>query len=718
MSLLTTAIVTADPSDPFSRENRAKPKLSKPSVFLGKIVDFSVTADPPKAKPGEIVRLTITGKPKPGYYTYPLTKLATGQAVGKLSRLSYEGHLELQPLWPVTESQPQFVINDLKDIELEHKKEFTWSQDFYVSPDAKPGVKQFDVFIRLQVCDKGGCFGPDLYPPFEATIEVMPGSPVAPTKEVSVRLEAKQPDVIVEAPPADLVAAATAAKTAAPSKATASKNDAPGKADTRKDAGTSDPRKDFWGLMGAAFVGAFLMLLTPCVFPMIPITVNFFLKQSEKEHHNPLLMASVYSGTIIFLLTIVMLALGSVVIELANDPWFNLILGCVLILFALSLFGMFELDISFLARFTSRQEGQGGMIGAIFMAMTFTITSFTCTGPFLGVMLAPVAGIQPPLLHLVLAALVYSTTFAAPFFFLALFPSILKTLPKSGSWLNSIKVTMGFLELGAALKFLSNTDYALFPGDPRLFTYDAVLCAWIALSFACGLYLIGVFRLPHDDPTEHIGALRMMIATIFFGLTIYLTPALYGSRLRGVVGENVMAFLPPRVGETSGFAAAGHGLSWPLHYEKVWQEAKAENKLIFMDFTGVNCVNCRYNEESIFSRPEVTAELKKYARVSLYTDNVPDRTLSAAQAKELADRHARWRDTLADPTNPTYVIFKPDPDQPFDEEGNPKGTKIDVDKGRIFSVDNFLTFLREPLKNHVAVSPRPASTEQVTARVE
>src|SRR5262249_509181 len=216
--------------------------------------------------------------------------------------------------------------------------------------------------------------------------------------------------------------------------------------------------------------GAFLMLLTPCVFPMIPITVNFFLKQSEKEHHRPLAVASVYSGTIIVLLTLVMLVLGTVVIKLANDPWFNLALGGVLIYVALSLFGMYEIELpAGLARFTSAREGQGGFAGAVFMAMTFTITSFTCTGPFLGALLAPVAGLQPPKLHLVLAALVYSATFAAPFFLLALFPAMLRKLPKSGGWLNAIKVTMGFLEIGAALKFLSNTDMAWSPGDPRLF---------------------------------------------------------------------------------------------------------------------------------------------------------------------------------------------------------------------------------------------------------
>ena len=452
-----------------------------------------------------------------------------------------------------------------------------------------------------------------------------------------------------------------------------------------------------WGLLGAAFGGAFFMLLTPCVFPMIPITVNFFLKQSEKEHHNPLGMASVYSGTIIILLTTVMLALGRLVIELADDPWFNLALGGLLIVFALSLFGMFELELpSFLARYTSAREGQGGFWGTVFMALTFTITSFTCTGPFLGVMLAPIAGIKPPVIYLVLAALVYSTTFAAPFFMLALFPSMLKKLPKSGGWLIVVKVVMGFLEIGAALKFLANTDLVFNPGNPRLFNFDTVLCAWIALSFACGLYLIGVFRLPHDDPTQCIGVPRMLFATIFFGLTVYLSPALFGMRLTGIVGENVIAVLPKRFGDAHGIAigsSRGGALAWHLHYEDAWQEAVKNHKLILIDFTGITCTNCRGNEENVFPRPEVAAAMTEYVRVQLYTDQDVDSKLSYAQNKEQAHRNARWRDKLADPSNPTYVIFRPDGDRPFDAEDNLQGKALGIERGTIFDVPAFVNFL-------------------------
>jgi thiol:disulfide interchange protein DsbD len=374
---------------------------------------------------------------------------------------------------------------------------------------------------------------------------------------------------------------------------------------------------------------------------------------------------------------------------------------------------MYEIELpSGLARFTSAREGQGGFLGAIFMAVTFTITSFTCTGPFLGAMLAPVAGIRPPVHYLVLAALVYSTTFAAPFFVLALFPAMMKKLPKSGGWLNAIKVTMGFLELGAALKFLANTDLAWFPGNPRVFNYDTVLCAWIALSLACGLYLFGFFRLPHDDKVEHIGALRMVIGTIFLGLAFYMLPALYGGKPHGIIGENLIAFLPPRL--TDGAERNGNGggkdeLAWHLDYIEGWKQAKSDNKLIFIDFTGITCTNCRDNEENVFPRPAVQEGLKNYVRVRLYTDSVPDRRLSASEAKEQAARNDRWKDAIADPTNPTYIVFDPDRNEPFTREGLLNGKVVGKRNGKIHDLADFVGFLKDSQRAGVV---RSAPDEQ------
>jgi thiol:disulfide interchange protein DsbD len=322
-------------------------------------------------------------------------------------------------------------------------------------------------------------------------------------------------------------------------------------------------------------------------------------------------------------------------------------------------------------------------------------------------MLGSVAGVKPPMINLILAALVYSITFAAPFFVLALFPSLLRQLPNSGSWLNSVKVTMGFLELGAALKFLSNADFALFPGNPQLFNYDTVLASWIGLSVFCSLYLLGLFRLPHDDKVETIGVIRMMIAGGFLVLAIYLAPAMLGLHPAGIVGDSAIAFLPIRTGhDNESIGGGGSGGGTPGHkdfyldYEDAYKDAIKNNKLVFIDFTGVNCSNCRYNEKSVFPLPDVHGEMKNMVKVALYTDTVPNPKLSPSEAAAQATRNLQWQLALTDNdvTRPYYLVIKPAPDAAL-ENGIPKGTVLGKAKGTIkigeqFDVPTFVRILQ------------------------
>jgi thiol:disulfide interchange protein DsbD len=288
---------------------------------------------------------------------------------------------------------------------------------------------------------------------------------------------------------------------------------------------------------------------------MIPITVSYFLKQSEKEHHRPLTMAGVYCGTIVVVLTAAAILLLSFFRQLSINPLMNFGLGALFIFFSLSLFGMYEIELpSGLARFTSAREGQGGLVGTMFMALTFTIISFACVAPFLGGFggTAATAGLR--WWELILGGLAFSVTFASPFFVLALFPTLLKKMPKSGSWLNSVKVVMGFLELAAAFKFLRMGEIVASSGPPTFFTYDFVLGLYVALSLLCGLYLLGVFRLPHDTPAEHLGVPRLMYSLAFLALGFYLLPGLflYGNegdkqRPTGTIYAWVDSFLLPEV---------------------------------------------------------------------------------------------------------------------------------------------------------------------------
>jgi thiol:disulfide interchange protein len=685
---LLPAVLHADPSDPFDPANKA-PVLSIKTQSLLPLIDFELKVVPAKAKRGEVVRVTLSGKTKKGFHTYPITQRTNQQDPSDIT-VKYSGVEGIKPLWPIEESPPELAVSTDGKVVLEHGEPFTWTQDLLIDPQAKPGQYELTVTIEnVQVCNERTCSPPAPYRPLYAPLEILDGDAVAPPRAVADRPQ-DAPAVKVITPTQKEIADLRA-KMPGPGPI----NDLPGR--------TGDAT-NLWSFLWFASLSAFLMLLTPCVFPMIPITVNFFIKQSEKEHHNPLMMASVYAGTIIVLLTTIMLALGSVVIDLANNTYFNLGLGVVLIFFALSLFGMYEIELPrFLARFTSSREGKGGLIGTVFMAMTFTITSFTCTGPFLGLMLSSVAGVKPPMFNLALGAIVYSATFAAPFFVLALFPSMLKKIPKSGSWLNSVKVTMGFLELGAALKFLSNADFAFFPGDPQVFNYDTVLAAWIALSISCSLYLLGLFRLPHDDRAESIGVIRMLIAVAFLGLAVYLAPAMFGLHPAGVVGDNVVAFLPirtghdgdaPGIGGRPGTPESDHR-DWYMDYEDAWKDAVENNKAIFIDFTGTNCSNCRYNEQNIFPLPPVKQELSRLVKLSLYTDTVPNRKLSAKESKEQGNRNQNWQSVLVgkDLALPTYVVFQPARDSAF-ENGVPKGRIVGKTEGAIRDVPAFVRVLQ------------------------
>jgi thiol:disulfide interchange protein DsbD len=676
-------------------------KISAKQKKIRELVSFEVI-NPKPTPPGGVATFTIKGKLPSGYHTFPITKLGKGQ--DQRTEIAFEPSAELRPLWPIIEKTPAFHKEPSGDILMELQDGFTWTQDVYVQPGAKPGEKTLQVNLNLQACNEKGCYGPADYPePVLVKVTVQDAPPVPLDSETKKRLEITKPPSPEEVPvPKELSSDNQKPKAGAQAPGNSNDKTSPTGTTATDNTAGRNVNTTLLGLIGSAFLGAILMLLTPCVFPMIPITVNFFLKQSEKEHHNPLPTALVYSGTIVVLLTAAMLTLGTIVIFLANDPIFNLILGAALIFFALSLFGMYEIELpSGLARFTSSREGQGGYIGAVFMALTFTITSFTCTGPFLGAMMGPIAALKPPPLYLVLAALVYSVTFAAPFFLLALFPTLLKALPKSGGWLNAIKVTMGFLELGAALKFLSNTDIAFFPGDPKFFNYDTVLCAWIALCIACGLYLFGLFRLPHDDRAEHIGVVRMLFASIFLGLALYMFPLLRGDKPAGAVAEALISFLPPNLREVpSGATAKGGELPWHRDYLVAWNQAIKEGKLIFIDFTGVYCTNCRYNEKNVFPKPEVVSQLKNYVRVQLFVDTVPDRTLSPGEARAQALRHEEWRDRFTgdNATNPTYMIFLPDPKSAFTDDGMIKGVPVSINtEGAIYNVASFVDFLKKPL---------------------
>jgi len=352
----------------------------------------------------------------------------------------------------------------------------------------------------------------------------------------------------------------------------------------------------------------FLALLTPCVFPMIPITISFFMHRSENTNSSPVKSATVYMLGIVLTFTFLgmMLAIllgASGANQLAANPIVNMFIAFLFIYFAMSLFGFYEIEIpESLRRLSLQKENSEGYVGILFMALTFTLTSFTCTVQFMGLIL--VAASQGEWFWPIIGMLIFSLAFASPFFFLALFPHYLTKLPQSGGWLNSVKVVMGFLELAAAFKFISNTDLVW---NWNIFTYEVVLYLWALIMLLTGLYIFGLIKFKNDSPvTFSIQRSLFALAFIFFGT--YLAAGNHGYDING----NIKSYLPPKKYQSN--------LVWNNNLDDAFIIAAEQNKNIFIDFTGVTCTNCRWMETNIFSINSVEDLMSEYVLVSLYTD--------------------------------------------------------------------------------------------------
>jgi thiol:disulfide interchange protein DsbD len=713
--LLILSAVPARPQvdDPFAITKKLGDKTSGKRPATADRIDFEVTLNPKQVRRGETFRLTMKGLPKPGFHTYPLTMRADNpnQDPIQLSQLKFESTPGLKPLWPIEESPPQRVKESSLGTLLEHGDEFTWSQDILVLPDALPGPTKLNFTISLQVCDEKSCIPGDHQ--FSESF-VITGDPVVPlSTTLKDRLNQPRPAVkvvSVSKKPPDTIPQITATENkAAPGSAK------PANTNSEVAAQIKAPQSVDMGLLAFILQGILwggISVITPCVFPMIPITVSFFLKQSEKEQHRPMTTAFVYCGTIVFVLTIAAVAFLSFFQWLSATPWLNFGVGALFIFFALSLFGMYEIELpSGLARFTSAREGKGGLVGTMFMALTFTIISFACVAPFLGGFGGTADVSQLTLLHRLLGGVAFAGTFATPFFVLALFPTLLKKMPKSGNWLNSVKVVMGFLELAAALKFLRTGELALLP-QPQFLTYDFVLGLYVALSILCGLYLLNLYRLPHDTPSEHLGVMQLMFSLAFLGLGLYLMPGLFkdgtsgkSQRPSGVVFAWLDSFLLPDPSEAvaGGVEAPGRvqELPWVGTLNEGIEDALKRQRLVFVDFTGVTCTNCSLNERNVFPKPRIKELLAQYSLVQLYTDKVPNKYYSQEQQAQFGFDTSQQRADAAENLKfqheqfnsvqrPLYVILKPLPGAKFELLAR-------YDEGKINDESAFARFLSQPL---------------------
>ena len=403
---------------------------------------------------------------------------------------------------------------------------------------------------------------------------------------------------------------------------------------------SSSSKKGLWGIFFIAFFSGFAALLTPCVFPMIPMTVSFFTKQSKTK------AAGVKNAIIYGLSIIVIYVLLGVLVSLIFGPdalnalstnvWFNIAFFLLLLIFAASFLGAFEIMLpNSWANKVDSQADRGGLIGIFFMALALAIVSFSCTGPIVGTLLVEAAAggsqVGP-----IVGMLGFSLAIALPFALFAAFPGWLNSLPKSGGWLNTVKVVLGFLELALAFKFLSNADLVL---DLHLFEREVFISIWIAIFGALAFYLFGKIQLPHDSPLTHISVGRLSLGLVVLSFTIYMIPGLWGAPL-----NLISAFPPPQHYSESpygvGFAKTGGSSSAHVEvpegahlmaphdilafndYYKGVAYAKKVGKPVMIDFTGKACVNCRKMEQNVWVKPQVLEKLKNdVVLISLYVDD-------------------------------------------------------------------------------------------------
>ncbi|MGQ1908590.1 cytochrome c biogenesis protein CcdA [Marinifilum sp. RC60d5] len=400
-----------------------------------------------------------------------------------------------------------------------------------------------------------------------------------------------------------------------------------------------------WTLFIAAFAFGLIALLTPCVFPMIPMTVSFFMHSSEnrrKAIFNAIFYGISIIGIYTIIGTVVAITLGADFANWLSTHWVpNVLFFAVFIIFAFSFFGMFEITMpSWLVNKSVANEDKGGVAGSFFMAFTLVLVSFSCTGPIVGSILVQSAGGE--VLEPIIGMLGFSLAFALPFTLFAIFPSWLNNLPKSGGWLNSVKVVLGFIELALGLKFLSIADQTYHWG---ILDREIYLGLWIVIFTLLGFYLLGKLKFSHDSDVKFISVPRLMFAIVSFSFVVYMIPGMFGAPLKALSG-----YLPPQstqdfdiaaiVRDQSGASfkneAQGiceepkygdklhlpHGLHGYFDFEQGLACAKKQNKPIFIDFTGHGCVNCREMEASVWSDARVQKILREdYVIIALYVDD-------------------------------------------------------------------------------------------------
>ena len=573
------------------------PVLAAPAFPQKDLVKWQLSLEPAAAAPGAAVLGRLEARIDPGWHMYSLTPVKGANIPTTIKLADTPAISDYKVFQPTPKRAQDPSFNKILET---YEGSAVFLVKLQLKADAPPGKTEITLKPRYQVCDATHCI-PPVTKTVAAVLAIDSAAPVSAAASI---------------PPG--YAEPVAAAPVDPAAAAASQDLAP--------------------FLAAAFGFGLLAIFTPCVFPMIPITVSFFLKQ---QSGSTLAQALVFCLGIVFLFSGLGLAATAIlgpfgVVQLGSNPWVNGFIALVFLAFGLSLLGAFELTIpsGILTRLDKASQ-QGGILGTLLMGLTFSLTSFACVGPFVGPLLA--ASVQGGRTRPVLGMIFFSSGLATPFFLLAMFPSYLKRLPKSGGWLARVKVVMGFVILAAMLKYLSSLDQVL---QWNLLTRERFLAAWIVLFAMAGLYLLGFVRLEGIKPDEPMGLGRLLTGMAFLIFSISLIPGMFDKRLGELDGYIPVA------------AASESKLVWLKNqYREALAKAKAEGKLVFVNFTGYACTNCHWMKANMFTRPEIEAAAGNFVLVDLYTDGTDPESEANQQLEQ---------SKFATIAIPFYAILDPD----------------------------------------------------------
>lgn len=596
------------------------------NAFAAANQNFTMSADPSvlTVKTGEKMWIKLTLNFQKDWHTYSTKKFVDADGLGPEPT-----SIKVTPAsaFSIARGMIQPKATKHHDEAFEMDVEYLSGKVVYEIPviakkDIDFNKDKINVVVYLQQCNDNTCMPPE---DFKVTVsrKVYSSAATQATANEAVNVA----DTVAESAPQEEVQPTAEVK---PTDATTAQ------ATTEPEA--APEKADLLTTLILSMLAGFGAFITPCVFPMVPITVSFFTKRNEQNKGKGLRDALVYGLGIIFTFTLIgvlfSVLLGPTgVQDMAASPWFNIAIVLIFLLFGFSLFGAYELQMptSWTNKLNAKSNSSSGIASVILMSITFALTSFSCTGPLIGAAL--VSASSGEWFYPMVSMLGFSTTLAAPFFLLALFPSALNSMPKAGGWMNNVKVILGFVVLAITLKYLNNALGAWNAEISRTF----FLSIWTAISFIATIYMFGLFKTTYDAPVNNVGTVRLLFGMFFAALTFYMISGLVSNKQLGFL-ESMLPAIPETemVVAAPGAAVQTAHAEWMHSYQEALEDAKKENRTLLVDFSGRTCTNCKMMEKKLYPNPEIQAMFAKFSLAKLLTDEPENKDIQLKKFNTVA----------------------------------------------------------------------------------